>query len=339
MTDIREQDCEKDGGKVPRAESAKAEPRWRTIERTVAVLEQMLQPDAKVFHNIWLTETVTGTHRQCDVVIRSGTPPRDTLTIVEVQDRARRVELADYDAWCQKREKLQAQHLICVAATGFPDSVQRDAAKRGGTVRLMTLLDTGVFPPFFEARETDFELVVIEKYDMDFVFDSVIPQGVGEHRLDEKILRVSGVNEPVSAMQVAEAERGGTRARSMRTTATNADRFDCFYELDLTQPGPRISVVASGGLYPLAGLNVVEHCSRHHYRVKLEPLAYEQIGFGESLGWVFWGLGRHEGEVFQLRLPFTRSADGGLRLGPMEVTPTKGHTVIGGGVTVVYKTA
>src|SRR5678816_806111 len=57
-----------------------SEPHWRTIERTIAVLEKMLQPGARVSHNVFLTELVTGTRRQCDVVIRSGNSPRETIT-------------------------------------------------------------------------------------------------------------------------------------------------------------------------------------------------------------------------------------------------------------------
>lgn len=96
------------------------EPRWRLIERAVALLEKTLTPDALIEHNKQLPETASGNLRQCDVVIRYGKPPRSTLTIVEVQDRNKKLEIGTYDGWCQKREKLGAQHLICVSAHAFP---------------------------------------------------------------------------------------------------------------------------------------------------------------------------------------------------------------------------
>lgn len=327
-----------EASRAVRHEDKETEPHWRTVERTIAALESMLQPGAIVSHNQWLTELATGTRRQCDVVIRSGLPPRDTLTIVEVQDRGRRVELSDYEGWCQKREKLGAQHVICVSAIGFPESVQRDAALRGGVVRLMTLLDPGVFPPFFTPRESDLTLEVVELYDMDLLFDATIPQDVGGHRLDAKIFVADQSRHPISAMDIAEAERAGGRVRSMRIVPAEGDKFDRVYELDLKQPGPQYSFATHGQSQPLAGLRVVEHCRRYHHKVALEPLAYEQIGFDESLGWIFWGVGRHEGEQFSLRIPITRAPGGGLRLGATEVTPTKGHTLLGGGTTFVYST-
>ena len=62
---------------------------WKETEQMVAQLERMLTPSAKVQHNVNLPVigSKTGRKRQCDVVITYSKPPRETITIVEVQDR------------------------------------------------------------------------------------------------------------------------------------------------------------------------------------------------------------------------------------------------------------
>jgi hypothetical protein len=117
-------------------------PRWKLIERVVAGLEACLAPDSRVEHNVKLP--VLGRPdrepRQCDVLVRQGTPPRETITIVEVQARNSRPEIGDLAAWVDKMREVGAQHLMCVSEAGFPASIVGDAAnKYGPTVRLMTL--------------------------------------------------------------------------------------------------------------------------------------------------------------------------------------------------------
>ncbi len=320
---------------VATPQPSEPEPRWRTIERTIAVLEKMLQPGARVSHNVLLKELITGTRRQCDVVVRSGAAPRETITIVEVQDRNRRVELSDYEGWCQKREKVGAQHLICVSVTGFPESVQRDAALKGDTVRLMTLLDPSVFPSFFAARAVTYDLEVVEAYDMEVVFDTLVPNGQATGRIDEKKFVVSNSERRLSLADIAEAERSGDRVLNM-TTTTSEDGFDRIYKLDFALPGRTFSIVADGSSYPIVELRVIEHCKRYHYQVALEPLAYEQIGFGSSLGWVFWGTGEHDAEQFTVRVPVVRLPNGQVRVGAVETSTPKGHTMIASDSQIVY---
>ncbi len=116
------------------------EPRWRTIERVVALLERTLAPGARVEHDVLLPNLrLQGHECQCDVVIRSGAPPRETLTIVEVQKRSRAVDVNTFRGWCGKMTDVGAQHLICVSTKSFPQSVIDDAKVRGPTVRLVLL--------------------------------------------------------------------------------------------------------------------------------------------------------------------------------------------------------
>jgi len=62
---------------------------WKNLEHIVQLIEKSISPEAVVEHNQFLPVigSPTGAKRQCDVVIRSGQKPRETITIVEVQDR------------------------------------------------------------------------------------------------------------------------------------------------------------------------------------------------------------------------------------------------------------
>lgn len=149
----------------PKKKIPRATPSWRRVEQVVTILEQSLDQGATVTHDERLRETVTGTLRQCDVVIRSGPRHRRTVTIVEVQKRAGKVDIQDYEAWQQKREKLGAQHLICVSAAGFTESVEADARLQGETVRLMTLCEPGSLPDFY--RITSIEMTFRDRLSRD----------------------------------------------------------------------------------------------------------------------------------------------------------------------------
>jgi hypothetical protein len=122
------------------AVAANNELHWRLIEEVVALLEQSLDPSARVEHNVELPELGTDLLRQCDVVIRSGVLPRETLTIVEVQDRTRKPDINTFHGWCEKMTLLGAHRLICVSARGYPASIIQDVAlRRGPKVLLLTL--------------------------------------------------------------------------------------------------------------------------------------------------------------------------------------------------------
>lgn len=115
--------------------------KWKETEEIIALLEKVVSPTSKVETNIFLSDlnSTTGAKRQCDIVIKNGEPPRDTVSIVEVQDRTSKVEVNTFDGWYQKMRDVGAQHLICVSRKGFPSSVIEKAERIGPTVRLLTL--------------------------------------------------------------------------------------------------------------------------------------------------------------------------------------------------------
>ncbi|OGH17897.1 MAG: hypothetical protein A3C22_03485 [Candidatus Levybacteria bacterium RIFCSPHIGHO2_02_FULL_37_10] len=117
-----------------------SKPEWKLIEEIVAILEKSLTPDAKVEHNVWLPVVGRSGKRQCDVVIRYGKHPRQSIAIVEVQKRKAKPEITTFHGWVTKMRKVGAQHLICVSVAGYPKSVIEEVElEHGSTVRLLTL--------------------------------------------------------------------------------------------------------------------------------------------------------------------------------------------------------
>jgi hypothetical protein len=121
--------------------SSSDEPKWKLIERIVALLEQSLIPDAKVEHNVFLPVIgIKGDKRQCDVVITYGRDPRTMVAIVEVQDRTKSMEINDFNGWITKMNEVGAHMLICVSEKDFPASIKnRVLLKHGKKVKLLTL--------------------------------------------------------------------------------------------------------------------------------------------------------------------------------------------------------
>src|SRR5882757_4539567 len=85
------------------------------FEKIVHLLEQSLDPESKVEHDVKLPilHSPSGETAQCDIVITSGKKPRETLTLIEVQDRSSKVKPNDFRGWLKKVEEVGAQHLIC----------------------------------------------------------------------------------------------------------------------------------------------------------------------------------------------------------------------------------
>lgn len=66
----------------------------KQLEQLVHLIEKSIEPNAQVEHNVQMPilNSRIGATTQCDIVIRTGTPPRQTITLVEVQDRGSQVK-------------------------------------------------------------------------------------------------------------------------------------------------------------------------------------------------------------------------------------------------------
>lgn len=89
-----------------------------SLEKTVARIQQMLDPESTVTHNERLVDRV-GNSRQYDVVIRGTFAGRTILGIVECKDHSRRKGPDAVEAFAKKCENLGANLRLMVSRCGF----------------------------------------------------------------------------------------------------------------------------------------------------------------------------------------------------------------------------
>lgn len=112
--------------------------KWKDTEKIVAAFEKRISEESEIMHNVILPDLSGDSEgRQCDVVIKSGKFPRESLTIVEVQDRKSQIDITTFDGFVTKMRSVGAQHLIVVSRKEFPMSVKKRAQSLGPTVRLI----------------------------------------------------------------------------------------------------------------------------------------------------------------------------------------------------------
>lgn len=111
------------------------------LEKIVAIIESSLSPDSEIEQNVFLPvlNSPSDRTRQCDVVIRSGPKARQTVTLVEVQDRTSKVSIGTFCDWLEKLKEVGANHLICISRLDFPESVKEKALFEGNRVLLINI--------------------------------------------------------------------------------------------------------------------------------------------------------------------------------------------------------
>jgi hypothetical protein len=157
------------------------EKHWESIEKLVHLIEKSISPTSTVEHNVKLPDLTSANNnlRQCDIVIKSGTPQRQTITIVEVQDRNSQLNLNTFQGFVQKMHDVGAQHLICVSRKKFSETIVEKARKSGGTIRLVTLskFEPNNFPielPSLNVIHNVSQLVIREHPEVSFTTQSEI---------------------------------------------------------------------------------------------------------------------------------------------------------------------
>lgn len=132
------------------------QPRWKQFEKIIAAIEKAMAPTAIVEHDVRLPSLSTGHPVQIDVLISSGTPPRQTRAMLEIQDRSRPVEVNEFRGWVQKKQDTGVEQLFVVSRHDFPQSVVDAVRKQlGPCVKLLTFKDVerGSWPFEFHLGE------------------------------------------------------------------------------------------------------------------------------------------------------------------------------------------
>lgn len=299
------------------------EPKWKTVEKVVALLEQSLAPESRVRHNVKLPSITTGHEEQCDVVIELGNEPRVTRTIVEVQKRHQRVKPNDFRGWLVKMKDVGAHRLICVSTQPFPRSVIDKVAKElGPTVLLVRLkdleqnqwpiqildgavsickprieVDTSVQPFFhFEPNKNPFKQPNVQL------------------NCEDKVIRREGQTELLPLMDlINEGVRKLQDHRSVIRLGAGTHRIDHKWK----PKGVCLCVEGVVGLIQAVSIR---------YLVEVRPTSfpfvissYNQEGHEKSLAWIATASGKLDGAEVEVRLTLIPNSNGAFKLGGLQV--------------------
>jgi hypothetical protein len=300
------------------------EPRWKFIERTVAVLEHMLAPGALVQHNQQIKELVSGIPRQCDVVVWYGAPPRQTLAaIAEVQDRGSKVGLQTFEAWCAKRVKLGAQRLICVSCEGFTEEVQKAAASMGDIVSLMTLCEADQRPPFLATTVVMSHMQVLHYRDAKVVYLDKLPPISGT--LKERLYEFSDVvGKSVALYDLAEVALKKGLAKDVERCQVDANFYDLKYRVEFWRSGTPLVLKHEDQIYKVWEVYFVDRTEEVRQGLSSTPLAYQQESVNGALAWVLLSKGVYQGKEFYSQQSFRTSPNGAIQVGPHTMSKIEG---------------
>jgi len=296
-------------------EEPTTEPRWRFIERTVAVLEGMLAPGASVQHDQQVPELVTGTLRQCDVIVRYGTPPRQTLAaIVEVQDRNDKIGLTTFEGWCAKRAKLGAQRLICVSREGYTEDVVREATSLGDVISLMTLCEPDKPPIFIATTPVFFNATIVHTRNARIVLNPEMPgftcscnDKLFEHRIGA---------EKMDLFSLGETALSDGTAKNMLRRCVGINRYQLTFRVEFGSMAQPLLLRIGDNTHEVKEVHFCDLVEEVQQTLKSTPLAYEQKSVDGALGWVLLSKGSYGGREFYVQQPFMRLPDGTAMLGP-----------------------
>jgi len=260
---------------------------WEEMEEVVKYLEKAISPDAFVERNVnlpCLTSSI-GSTRQCDIVIRQGRPARQTISIVEVQKRNRKVDLNTFGGWCEKLREVGAQHLICVSKIGFPKSIIERAQQAGPSVRLLTLKEiesSEKWPINFLSntiKNPRRNLVSIENAYLNYEYKENTEKHGFDVNLSEKIFEINGIR--LSAFEVFFGY--------MDYLEGSGQVFDSGLheiEIKLPVPGMSISCEVNGVVRKVLSFSATYKVDVLNRNISIKKSKYEQIEYAGVLAWL-----------------------------------------------------
>ena len=292
---------------------------WQVVEDVAGLLEKALTPDAKVKRNVRLPVIGKTRKRQCDVVITYGAPPRQTVSIVEVQKRARKPDINTFHGWYRKMQEVGAQHLICVSMHGYPKSIIDEVATRyGPTVRLLNLeeLSEPAVPgltfitPYILHKHPQFKLEEVgpsvrlegfsEKESMSIEFNST-----------DKVFTLDDSEELQSISDVITPAMRDISSAFYQRQEEPPDK----YSLDLTlgSVDKNLWLHISGQKYKVLKLPTKLGVETSVKNIPLTTFKYYQESLDGTLAWIAVAEGFSENKPVSVRLVFKKDEEGLLR--------------------------
>lgn len=288
--------------------------KWIELEHLVKLIEKSISPNSIVEHDVKLPvlKSQSGAKSQCDVVIRSGKPPRETITIVEVQKRNKRVDINDFRGWLQKVEDVGAQHLICVSRHDFSKSIKEKAFFAGHKVRLVKLQELEVDHIPLVLLNTKYEYI-------DFNLKEIKKLEIGYSKSElEKLGILENVREKTNSKAKIDT--------NMQIWSLDRKKMVSLFKLCRDFYSPPNGQITGEGAISFKLKNSQELYMREtecFYRVRLDckfeyskkvyespisVLSYEQIE-GGSLAWVVEVSHESPRGIISFKMPVVKSAD------------------------------
>lgn len=287
---------------------------WKIKEKVVAILEQNIEKNSRVKHNVQLPvlKSRKGRKRQCDVVITQGKKPRQTISIVEVQKRNSKTDINTFGGWVKKMEEVGAQHLICVSEKGFPASIIEEAELIGPSVRLLTLAqlekDDWPIPPN-HFQEEMIHAVYEKLIGMEYVpihlmkADPKKPKGRPNPSPFEKVFRTeSGKLISVNDLMDYQffKEKGNLNSLPIQNNITVTVHFKWEEKEGLE------FMSDYNGWMKMRELKVHFQLSKKKTEIKWYTSEYKQINFGELM-WVLNGKFNIGGKINDIIIPIEKN--------------------------------
>lgn len=242
-------------------------------------------------------------------MIYQGQPPRQTISIIEVQKRGKKPDINTFGGWLKKKEEVGSQHLICVSEKGFPKSIIEEAERIGPTIRLMTiknLLKRG-WP--FPSKMFDADLDVIEYKSI----DGLRVEGHHLIKIKEEGKEASKnpadglFQSPDSDLVLSTADVADNRIFSnpKKLEQFRPDGTPYSIQMDFqwnNWDGLRYKDVG-GSWVPISKLSIRLTMKRHKSKVKWNFTEYFQIDWGAGIAWVVRGDGEYNGNKMSIVVP------------------------------------
>lgn len=288
------------------------------LEHLVHLIEKSINSDARVEHDVKLpviTSTI-GATRQCDIVITQGKPPRQTVTIIEVQDRGSKPSRNDFGGWMEKLQEVGAQHLICVSREGFSASVIEKAAQSGSTVRLIELKEIGedqIPLDFFSYSHiiSDFDIKKVGGIEFHAKKEDFENYQAGE-RLD---LEIMTLYDPIfsedgeNIISLYQLIRNNFPVQSGKTSGNS----QLSLPIDENQ---NVFLIIDGQLIKIRFKVEFEWISEV-YEFPVNMMSYTQNGHG-VLAWILEGEQKTERGTWKFRMPVEQREDGNFLIKNVE---------------------
>ncbi|MEI8643503.1 hypothetical protein P4S60_14580 [Pseudoalteromonas sp. Hal040] len=298
----------------------------KEFELVIAAIEKGLSPDAIVEHDVFLPVLTSsnGRTRQIDVSIRQGKPPRETLTIVEVQDRNSAVDINTFNGWLCKVEEVGAQHLMVVSRKPFPISIKEKAEQSGNKVFLINIKET--IP---DEIPTDFINFFIDYHNFTLLDDSSLGVKVGKGMIDKHSLKpevitaadrrfcIDGKN-LIDINALFNLALGYEEQSSLKGKMSAKLYFGNMAEKDVPEDNyiiinTDLQVRVSGKLIPCAILLNANY-RYEHITKKMKLLSYDQGDHGNLGAWIFDEEIKTDKGIYTCRIPIRRDNNGSFFL-------------------------